>query len=941
MNKEGGFIHPLLDKCLSRSPEQDVYVTEFSASRHFVLSDHRIGDKCILPGTAYIEMARVVGGIYYPDNPLELRNLVFTAPAIFEKDESRIAQVIVKKNNESISFVISSRLDSDDSSVSEKWLKHASGEIYKLNKKDKTVSLYEEKIKKLRAKARNMDIKENYPDQFINYGPRWKGCNRLYADKSGALAEFSLPPEFKNDLKDYHLHPALLDLPLIALLKFIPQKRKLKNAIPFFFKSIKIFGPIPSKFYADFSITDNGDNKEIKNHDFVLWNAKGKIIARVEGFLAKAMPDQSKPSDLNRYYSEKSYFHHLLWQKEPLKKPGGNISAASTGLVLLFAGQDSRLSAGCLKGKVITILPGQKFIKKSDHEYILGNNPKDYDSLLTALDGKPITRIIHAFALSGKTINTEKDLATSQENGVMSLFRLVKSLRYRPETIDIVLLTGPTAAITGREKRLCPENATIAGLGKTVTLENPNLRCRSIDIDSQTNIGNILKEIDSPYCAHKIAYRNNHRYIEVLNEFDINALPKKKIDIKEGNVYLITGGLGALGLEVAKYISGQAKVKLVLVSRAALPPRGEWENIIRGEGQTGKIDDKLISKLRTIKEIEKNGSEIMTIAVDVADREGISRAIGDVRRKYSQINGIIHAAGVAGNGFIINKDEKTFERVLMPKVKGTWLLDRLTRRDGLDFFICFSSITAVLSAPGQGDYTAANAYLDAFVQIRDNAFSLDWAAWRDVGMAVDNDTDTSRGPFQPLHTSEAIEIFAQILARNPVKNSIIIGKMDNGRFESGSDRYSFVFSGALDSRMDRDQIVSKRPTSISVKQSKSGKTKRDYTEAESKIASVWQDILGYKEIDINGNFFEIGGDSLMLIQVYKKLEKIYHKNISMLELFMYPTIAKLADHLGRVDRQPLITSKDENIKDKLYKIFKDMETGNLSAKEAEDNIRRL
>ena len=79
----------------------------------------------------------------------------------------------------------------------------------------------------------------------------------------------------------------------------------------------------------------------------------------------------------------------------------------------------------------------------------------------------------------------------------------------------------------------------------------------------------------------------------------------------------------------------------------------------------------------------------------------------------------------------------------------------------------------------------------------------------------------------------------------------------------------------------------------------------------------------------------------MLIQVYKKLEKIYHKNISMLELFMYPTIAKLADHLGRVDRQPLITSKDENIKDKLYKIFKDMETGNLSAKEAEDNIRRL
>src|SRR3989339_1162982 len=302
----------------------------------------------------------------------------------------------------------------------------------------------------------------------------------------------------------------------------------------------------------------------------------------------------------------------------------------------------------------------------------------------------------------------------------MSLFYLAKSLQKHQAAnnhIDMILLSRHADIVTDQDKEVRPENAALIGLGKAISLENPNLKCRSLDIDDKTDTKNIITEINSPYSAYKVAYRDNERYAEVLDELDLNTLPEKKTEIKEGNVYLISGGTGGLGLAMAKYLSQQAKAKLALLSRN---PR----------------------KLPILKEIEKTGSEVLILSADVADEKQLSRAIATIRKKYKKINGIIHAAGVAGDGFIIRKDETTFKNVLAPKITGTWLLNRLTEKDKLDFFINFSSAMTIVSGRNNSDYIAANAYLNAFSRYqkyhsRNIALSLAimWPNWKNQGLA--------------------------------------------------------------------------------------------------------------------------------------------------------------------------------------------------------------
>src|SRR3989339_196070 len=298
-----------------------------------------------------------------------------------------------------------------------------------------------------------------------------------------------------------------------------------------------------------------------------------------------------------------SLFHRLSWQKEPLNTPA--FISENAGATLLLSGNDlfTRSLAKKLNdtsGKLITVSTGNAFRRITPSSYSIGHTQKDFDRLISSLGNEPIVRIIHAASLGTTPVNSLKTLEGSQDHGVMGLFYLTKALSRQispklPTSTDIILLSRQTETVDGRENRLNPENATMIGLGKAVNLENPRLKCRSIDIDSHTDIDNIIREINSPYTAYKTAYRRNERYIELLDELDLTALPEKNIPINKDHVYLITGGTGGLGLATAKYLAGKGKVKLVLIARSPLPPKKEWPGIISG---TRKKEDGRVGKLK-------------------------------------------------------------------------------------------------------------------------------------------------------------------------------------------------------------------------------------------------------------------------------------------------------------------------------------------------------
>ncbi|HEV7514700.1 MAG TPA: SDR family NAD(P)-dependent oxidoreductase, partial [Thermoanaerobaculia bacterium] len=199
---------------------------------------------------------------------------------------------------------------------------------------------------------------------------------------------------------------------------------------------------------------------------------------------------------------------------------------------------------------------------------------------------------------------------------------------------------------------------------------------------------------------------------------------------RERGVYLVTGGLGGLGMTFARHLAETVKARLVLVSRTARPDAG---------------DPRLL-------ELERLGAEVMVVAADVGDPVAMATVVAAARERFGAIHGVVHAAGLPGGGLIQIKRPEAAAEVLAPKLQGTLVLERALGGERLDFFLLCSSINAVLGGFGQVDYCAANAFLDAFARSRAGRrgtfyVAVGWDRWREVGMAAA--TAESR-PLHPL-----------------------------------------------------------------------------------------------------------------------------------------------------------------------------------------------
>ena len=210
------------------------------------------------------------------------------------------------------------------------------------------------------------------------------------------------------------------------------------------------------------------------------------------------------------------------------------------------------------------------------------------------------------------------------------------------------------------------------------------------------------------------------------------------VPLVDKGVYLITGGLGGIGLALAESLARSHSARLVLVGRSAFPPREEWDSWPRLHHSHDEIAD----KISAIRSIEKAGGEVIVLAADVTDADAMRRVIATARERFGRINGVIHAAGVLEDALIVKKEAASASRVLAPKVKGTLVLESVLADDPPELFVVMSSVSALLAPPGQVDYAGANAFLDAFAAARSSSdrltISIQWPRWRDVGLAADS-----------------------------------------------------------------------------------------------------------------------------------------------------------------------------------------------------------
>lgn len=605
----------------------------------------------------------------------------------------------------------------------------------------------------------------------------------------------------------------------------------------------------------------------------------------------------------NRYYK-------TAWNPEPAGKPD---IAGMEGAVLIFRDSSvlgSRIAARLRSQgtEVFEVEAGMEYRKIDSCSFSIRDTQADYDKLIAEIKDAGICRILHLYSMGGnETAMSAADLEMAQNKGAYSLFRLTRALQRNnvQKEIGILLISKNVYEITGGETLLYPENATLFGLSRIIGMENLNLKTRCLDVDETATEDTVLNELNSGYSGHMAAYRMNTRYAEVIDRYDISDLQAQPKTVRDSGVYIITGGTGTIGLNMASFLASKKKVKLALLNRSALPAREQWDACIR-EG----TDPLLCSKLIQLKSIEEQGSEVIFYRVDVSDEIQLKGALDEIRSKYGKIDGILHCAGI-GIGreavTVSNETEEEFIKILSPKVNGTWLLERLTRNDSLDFLVLFSSAITLVGGIGIGGYIAANAYQDAFAGFAARqgcrVLTVNWPSWKDTVEKPGHDIDEDKQLFKIISTPDAVEALENLLGRNVTR--AIVGQLNfDGKLFYLRDYLPFRLSegimaeyrheeeeqgsGAASGQEENTELLDVKLT---------GRENDRYSETERHVAQVWKNILGFETFSVKDNLYELGGDSIHATRIVNGVNKRLQIQSGLAELLTKPTIEAFAAYI--------------------------------------------
>jgi phthiocerol/phenolphthiocerol synthesis type-I polyketide synthase E len=432
------------------------------------------------------------------------------------------------------------------------------------------------------------------------------------------------------------------------------------------------------------------------------------------------------------------------------------------GSALVFAGNRdaARLLVKRLRdlgSEVATVVPGSGFGQTGMDEFVVAPaSRQDYARLLDALAaaGRWPARIVHAWGLTpppaAATPVTTQSLRDRQEEGFYSLLALAQALGERDETVPVRIdvVTAHAQDVTGSDL-LAPELATVAGPCRVIPQELPHVSCRHIDTDlpapGDDEVGlhravdRLVAEMTASTAEPVTALRQGKRWRPAFSpvRLDADAVDGTAGGWREHGVYLITGGLGGIGLSVAQHLAARVRARLVLVGRSSLPARDEWDGWLAGHGP----DDRRSRAMLAIRRMEAAGAEVLVLAADVSDGERLREVRRETLDRFGAVHGIIHAAGVPGGGMIEVKDRAAAEAVMEPKLAGTVALAEVFGDLPLDAFVLCSSVTALAGGFGQVDYCAANAFLDAYARSlrapRTRVVSVNWGGWLEVGMAAE------------------------------------------------------------------------------------------------------------------------------------------------------------------------------------------------------------
>ena len=473
--------------------------------------------------------------------------------------------------------------------------------------------------------------------------------------------------------------------------------------------------------------------------------------------------------------------------------------------------------------------------------------------------------------LAGSRSGADLDAAVQLSADVTAA---VKQLTERHDQRPATLWVITTGVLESADPAALPQSA-LWGLANVVAAEQPQIWGALVDLE----IG-AQPEDWVPVVARQLSTPS--KSVLVLRDAEVRAPELVALDgpavrpalrCRPDAAYLVTGGLGALGLATANWLADLGGRRLVLAGRTPLPPRRQWDSV---------KDPAAAKRIAGIRALEARGVAVEAVALDVAAPGALGALI---ERRDSAgappIRGVVHAAGVTDNRLLTDVEEASLRAVMAPKIAGAAALHEAFPPQDVDFFFMTASAATIFGVPGQGSYAAGNAYLDALARSRQRAGgltqSIDWAAWRGLGFGADAAlvlAELQRLGSRPVEADEAFAAWAHI-ATLDVAQAVVIPTADGER----PDVEPHAGPGRDWSQLSADEV---------------------YREVSDGLCAVLARELRVAEHDlpVDRPFTELGLNSLMAMSIRREAEQLVGMELSVTMLWNHPTVSALAAFLA-------------------------------------------
>ncbi|MGC4059466.1 MAG: SDR family NAD(P)-dependent oxidoreductase [Aquabacterium sp.] len=523
------------------------------------------------------------------------------------------------------------------------------------------------------------------------------------------------------------------------------------------------------------------------------------------------------------------------------------------------------------------------------------DKPEHMTRLIAQIDA-PLKGVVFLWPCSTTPGNSQARTGTDMLRGVWhgceALLHLIQAIVASGTATSVPLLTvtrntQPAQADDKVDGLLA---APLWALALVAGMEHPELRCRRIDLGAhrhEQEAPQLLQELLSEGRDDAVAWRATQRFVAHLAKVE-TASPNAQPSIHPDGCYLITGGLGGLGLLLASWLVEQGARHLLLMGRHAPNP----------------------DAAAAIALLSEMGARIQVLLADVADADALAHAMAEAL-PHPPLRGVFHAAGVIDDAVVMQQDRKRFLSVLRPKVEGAWNLHRLLQRRNtqLDHFVMFSSAASLLGNAGQANHASANAFLDALAHHRraldQPALSVNWGAWIDVGELRQNTTARRRIErlgFDPIHSHNGLRALAYAMAQ-PLAQ-IGMSPMNWAKFLPAFNLQEVGFFASL--AEPASSLASPRTPVLADKLVGLDQPAR----AQLCLAHVRKQAmraLGMRStdaalaIDDHRKLSEYGLDSLSAIELRNSLQQALGQPLSPMLVVDCPTISDIAQHLAKLE----------------------------------------